>query len=450
MTSIRHVLHDIFNCDFSAIKTPDSVRKQFFDKKLTLSDLDKVSSFIRGQEYMLGGKTIPASFLIKGKTAHTPFAIMSQLHGNEPAGLAGILLAMALSEAKLLERDVLAVIGNPLAAAQYFEAYAQNPRARQETRDAFRCGLAEDGSLLPDMNRIPVDFMERKADTQHIKRAQELYTMGLNICGILDIHTARGNMVCITDHKYDRDLLHSSIRAVLLDLADAIAANASASGNKLVTFKTIVSPLPNIDHQVGIEAGRHESEDAPHIAAAYTLSLLYQIGYTKVTPLEHVKDDGIFDGYHVKPRITYADLIGSEQVQKDDMIYMAKPCANAEAIPPNASQVIVRKKGKGNHFALQTALEFIVNPQGMLCYTLHQYEEMEAVKKGDVLAVAIPSGAALKAPEDFSGIFWSKAARLYDKDPAVGPWPLTADKAATTKLCYPCEVSNVQLEDKSI
>ncbi len=447
MPPIRHLLQDIFNCDFSVLKSQDAVKKHFFDKKLTLADLSKVSQLVRDQHTTLGGKTIPASLLIKGKATHTPFAIMTQLHGNEPAGLAGVLLAMALSEAGLLERDVVAVIGNPLAAAQYFDALEQHPRARQETRDAFRCGLAEDGSLLPDMNRIPVDFMERKADTHHIKRAQELYTMGLNICGILDIHTARGNMVCITDHKYDRDLLHSSIRAVLLELADAIAANASASGNKLVTFKTIVSPLPNIDHQVGIEAGKHESEDAPHIAAAYTLSLLYQTGYTKMTPLEHVKDDGIFDGYHVKPRITYADLAGSDAVQPDDMIYMAKPCANAEAIPPSVSQVIIRKKGKGNHFALQTALEFIVNPQGMLCYTLHQYEEMETVKKGDVIAVAIPSGAALKATEDFSGIFWSKAARLYDKDPAVGPWPLAADKLATTKLCYPCEVSKVQLDD---
>lgn len=447
MPPIRHLLADIFNCDFAALKSPDAVKKHFFDKKLTLSDLKKVGAFVRECETTLGGKTIPASLLIKGNTTHKPFAIMTQLHGNEPAGLAGVLLTMALSEAGLLERDVLTVIGNPLAAKQYFEAWEQNPRARQETRDAFRCGLADDGSLLPDMNRIPVDFMERKADTHHIKRAQELYTMGLNICGILDIHTARGNMVCITDHKYDRDLMHSSIRAVLLDLADAIAANASASGNKLVTFKTIVSPLSNIEHQVGIEAGRHESEDAPHIAAAYTLSLLYQIGYTKMTPLEHVKDDGIFDGYHVKPRITYADLAGSDKVQPDDMVYMAKPCANAEAIPPSASQVIVRKKGKGNHFALQTALEFIVNPHGMLCYTLHQYEEMEAVNKGDVMAIAIPSGAALKATEDFSGIFWSKAARLYDKDPAVGPWPLAADKLATTKLCYPCEVSKVQLEE---
>ena len=447
MPPIRHLLQNIFNCDFSALKAPDAVKKHFFDKKLTLSDLAKVSQFLQDKQTTLGGMAIPACFLIKGNSSHTPFAIMTQLHGNEPAGLAGVLLAMALSEAKLLERDVVAVLGNPLAARQYFEAYAQNPRARQETRDAYRCGLADDGGLLPDMNRIPVDFMERTADTHHIKRAQELYTMGLNICGILDIHTARGNMVCITDHKYDKDLLHSSIRAVLLDLADAIAANASASGNKLVTFKTIVSPLSNIEHQVGIEAGRHESEDAPHIAAAYTLSLLYQIGYTKVTPLENVKDDGIFDGYHVKPRITYADLKGIEAVQPDDIVYMAKACANAEAIPPSASQVIVRKKGKGNHFALQTALEFIVNPAGMICYTLHQYEEMEAVNKGDVLAVAIPSGAALKAPDDFSGIFWSKAARLYDKDPAVGPWPLAADKLATTKLCYPCEVSKVQLED---
>ena len=71
---------------------------------------------------------------------------------------------------------------------------------------------------------------------------------------------------------------------------------------------------------------------------------------------------------------------------------------------------------------------------------------MEVIEEGTVVAMAIPSGAILSAPRDFAGIFFSKSATFYDKDPAVGPWPVAADKLSSTKFCYPCDVEELKLK----
>ncbi|MDX1974775.1 MAG: hypothetical protein SFT92_03770 [Rickettsiales bacterium] len=399
---IRHLLRDIFNHDFTQIVDSDAFHAAFFSKNLTITDLHKVHNLVASQQS--GG--IPASLALPGNKAGTPFAILTQLHGNESAGLAGIVLAMALWSAGKLERDVIGVIGNTLAARQYFEAYAANPTAPQETRDAFRCGLAEDGSLLPDMNRTPIDFLDRKPTTHHIKRAQELFALASRIWGIADIHTARGTMVCYTDHLRDGDLKHSPIRAILTELAEAISANASTTVT-VQTFKTILGRLPNIQSQTGIEAGRHESPEAPTIAASFTLSLLHTLGITAIAPYMKT-EDGIFDRYAVLPRITYADLLADGPLAADDQIYMAHETKDG---------VVVQ-----------------------------QYDEMQAVFKGQVVAIAKPSNTLLRAPFDFAGIFWSKSAALYDKDPAVGPWPVAASNLANVKFCYPCQVSRIKID----
>ena len=254
----QKLLRDLFNHDFSELANDAQFHALFFTRILGTHELRLICDSICAQSVTLGGKTIPAAHRIKGNNTGAPYAIIAQLHGNEPAGLAGILLAMALSEAGKLERDIVAVIGNPLAATQYFEAYEKNPHARQETRDAYRCGLSPEGTLYPDMNRIPVDFLTREPNDHHTRRAQELYTICQHIEGILDIHSARGNMLCITDHKHDSELKDSPIRNLLTGLAEAISAHASATV-AVKTLKTIVSPLPNITSQVGIEAGRARS-----------------------------------------------------------------------------------------------------------------------------------------------------------------------------------------------
>ncbi|MDE3059485.1 MAG: hypothetical protein KGJ06_00555 [Pseudomonadota bacterium] len=437
------LLKAIFNYDFSRVSGANPFGACFFGRPLLLEDLHKVFAAVSAGSIEIGGRTIPSAVRIPGKKSGAPFMIIAQLHGNEPAGLAGILLAMALSQAGKLERDVIGIIGNPLAARQYFEAWAASPQARQETRDAYRCGLGEDGRLLPDMNRIPVDFLTRAPADHHTRRAQELYTVAEHSCGILDIHSARGNMICITDHRRDADLQDSPIRGVLTGLADAISAHASAAVS-VQTFKTIAQSLANIESQTGIEAGRHESPDAPQIAASFTLSLLHTLKLTAENPV-HKKESGVFERYAVQPRLTYADLPhDAYSIKPQDRIYMATACHSLETVPEHTSRLIVRA-GDGS-YRLQPVLEYIVMPAGELAYAVHQYEEMEAIAEGQVVAVAVPSGTVFKAPFAFSGIFFSKSATLYDKDPAVGPWPVAKADLDRIKFCYPCEVSPLRID----
>ena len=400
-------LKTIYNYDFSQMSNTDSFRDKFFSKTLTLAELKTIHDHVQMNNIAIAGMNIPAALLLKGTENGNadPFVILAQLHGNEPAGLAGIALAIALSEAKLLKRDVIVILGNPLAARQYFEALGKNPTARQETRDAFRCGLAENGDLLPDGNRIPVDFMTRDDGSEHTKRSRELFILGQNISGIIDLHSARGNMTCITDHKNDNDLKYSPIRAILTELAEAISANASKTVT-VQTLKTILFPLKNITCQTGIEAGRHEDPKAPYVAAAFTLATLYNQGITNVRPFDE-NDDGMFMRYSVQPRITYSDLLREGELAPDDSIYMAR-----------------ENNGRIEEY---------------------QYDEMEAIKASQVVAVAKPSGTVFRTGSDFSGIFFSKSGKLYDKDPAVGPWPLPAAKSGEVKFCYPCLVSDMKI-----
>ncbi len=250
------------------------------------------------------------------------------------------------------------------------------------------------------MNRIPVDFLVRSDATAHTMRARELYQMAQGIWGITDIHSARGDMVCFTDFKHARDLRYSPLRKVLVGLSEAIGAHASAAVN-VQTFKTILAPMQHIHSHTGIEAGRHEDPNAPEVAASFALSLLYNLGITSVTPLFE-GENGVFERYTVRPRITYGDLLGADQVRADDRIFMAREV------------------------------------DGTILH--HQYEEMEQVAAHQLVAVAEPSGTRLLAPRAFSGIFVSKSGALYDKDPAVGPWPLAASDMHRTKFCYPCDV----------
>lgn len=438
------VLREIFNHDFAPGTSPEGFSELFFARQLQLSDISRIHRFLSGCSYELAGVTIPAALRIPGGTPEAPpFLLLAQLHGNEPAGLAGVALVLALSDAGLLTHDVVCAIGNPLAAGQYFEHWHQNPSTRQETRDAFRCGLSPEGRLLPDMNRIPVDFLTRENPDGHTLRARQLYALGSHACGVLDIHSARGNMVCITDHKHDRELKNAPIRALLTGLAEAISAHASAAVS-VKTLKTILQPLPNIEAQVGIEAGRHEAPFAPRHAASFTLALLHTLGFSRAIPLP-ADASNIFEGYAVQPRITYADLdYPSATLRAEDHVYMARACHALASVPARAEMLVVRHDG-GDH-VLQSIADFTQKPAGSLEYAIYQYDEMEAIEAGQVVAVALPSGTPFRARDAFSGIFLSKSAALYDKDPSVGPWPVAASKLAEVKFCYPCKVGPVALD----
>jgi hypothetical protein len=444
MSSIRHLISELFNYDFAKCKTPAEFTRRFYDKTLTIADLKRVHDMVHAATCAIGGKTVPGAILVGDKNKDAPIMLLAQLHGNEPAGLAGVLLVFALAEAKMLTRQIVVVVGNPLASEQYFSAYMAAPRARQELRDAYRCGLGEGGILLPDMNRIPSDFMERKATNHHVRRAQELFHIASHAGGVLDIHSARGNMVCITDHKHNSELKNSPIRTVLMGLAEAISAHSSSGGTQVKTLKTILAPLPNIQYQVGIEAGRHETDDAPLLAAMFTHAFLHTIGASKATPHTVKKEDGVFECFHVQPKWTYGDLKASGKFAEDDKLFMVVPCLSVDAIPKRSDRVIVKKKDGG--YQVQTIMQHIVQPAGAIEFAVYQYDELESVQEGAVVAVAVPSGVLLKAPATRAGIFFSKSAALYDKDPAVGPWPLPATSRNEVKFCYPCIVKEEKLK----
>ena len=151
-------LKTIYNYDFSKMSNADissnNFCEKFFAKTLTLAELKIIHDYVQKNNITIAGKIIPTAIYLKGTDNDDtqPFVILAQLHGNEPAGLAGIALAMALAEAGLLKRDVIGIIGNPLAAKQYFVALEKAPNTPQETRDAFRCGVSDTGELLPDGN----------------------------------------------------------------------------------------------------------------------------------------------------------------------------------------------------------------------------------------------------------------------------------------------------------
>jgi hypothetical protein len=286
-----------------------------------------------------------------------------------------------------------------------------------------------------------VDFKTRPLSDHHTRRAQELFALGQHISGMVDIHSARGNMLCITDHKHDSELKDSPIRSVVTGLADAISAHASAAV-RVQTLKTILAPLFNIHSQVGIEAGRHEALDAPYNAASFTLSLLHTLGLTHISPL-YKEENGVFDEYAVQPRITYADLAYGNHLRADDHVYMAIACHALSSVPARSDAVVV--KGSSGDYAIQSVMDFTQKPAGSMEFALYQYDEMEGVNKDQAVAVAIPSGTVFRAKSAFSGIFVSKSAALYDKDPSVGPWPVASANIGNVKFCYPCHVAKMKI-----
>ncbi len=147
--------------------------------------------------------------------------------------------------------------------------------------------------------------------------------------------------------------------------------------------------------------------------------MLHTLGLTDVSPL-YKEENGIFNRYAVKPRLTYGDLVCEGTLAANDKIYMARPARMGE------KPLIIGHDGER--------------------FVAHQYEEMESIKEGQVVAVAVPSGTLFKAPRDFSTLFISKSSALYDKDPAVGPWPVDAADIGKIKFCYPCDVSAMPLK----
>ena len=390
----QELLNNILGNDFSNIENGNELKEKFFAKNLTLSDLRKVHDFMSEQSETIDGREIPAATLLDASD-EPYFILLSLLHGNEPAGLEGILYAFALESAGLLDKPILCVVGNNLASKQYFKVMETEADKPQQSRDYYRRGLDDNGEPLPDMNRFPANFRDVAPDTYHANRLQELDYIANYGQGVIDIHSARGNMVCITDSSDDSLLKHSSIKAILVGLTEAIG-----SATATATYKTVAGQKDNIKYQFGIEAGTHEDPNSYKIAGEWTCSMLYDLDITKVKPLAS-EDSGEFFEYRVKEKLNFSDLVASSEI-------------------PEGEVFVTVKDGQE-----------------------YQYDEMEEVQENQVVALSSPGGIELRAPYKFSGIFVTKSSKLFN-DPAIGLYPVTTEEL-DTKFCYPCIVSKITL-----
>lgn len=422
--SAAELLKRIFGHGFAGMNA-SSFAARFFAHLLSLADLAQIHDWLAVQRW----QGIDAATLIPRKSSgdEVPFLLLAQVHGNEPAGLAGALLALALAEAGLLEKPLVAAIGNPVAAEQYFAAWRADPAAPEHARDIYRAGVDAAGHLLRDMNRIPDHFREADPADPYFRRAQALDRLARSVWGVLDIHSARGELVCVTDHGRDEDLLYSPIRAVLDNLIGAIAGQTGSR-----TLKRVYLEHTNVKTSTGIEAGRHEDPASFDRAAHFTLAHLFNLGITPARPPGMEQEDGRFIRYRVEKSLTYAALLpaGAAPVP-GDLFYPVLACQPSMPLPPGTEQVLLRTQEGALALAHASA-----RPSSAFAYAVHQYGELEPVRQGQVLAVSIPSGVELLAPADFCCLFVSKSAARY-RDPAVGPWPVPADKLAATKFCYP-------------
>ncbi len=404
-TNERQLLHSIFGTGFVNCGNADELNLRFFGHKLDLDDLNLAHDFLQSHSANFSGREVHAAYRINTKTPtdEPAFMLLMQLHGNEPCGLAAFLYALALHQSGHLEKPVLAMIGNNFAAKQFFEHYKKHPDAGQEIRDIFRRGIGENGNALADMNRVPHDLDSLEIDEKkpYIARWKELRFVAENTTGILDIHSARGNMVCVTDSSNNSLLKNSNIRNILVGLTEAIGS-ATASD----TFKTVAGKLPNIKHQFGIEAGTHEDISSYRIASEFACNLLHNLGISSAAPLKTNASKAFYE-YQVQPKINFADLTASGEFREKDSLITAKDI-DGELQP-------------------------------------YQYEEMEKIVAGQVVAKAEKSGATLSAPSEFSAIFVTKSSAIFN-DEAIGLYPVATDKM-DIKFCYPCIVNEIEIED---
>lgn len=395
------------------------------------AELRRIHDFLAAQSVELGDESLPAVMHLPVKGATETLGLMAMLHGNEPAGLAAIAMAIAFWRRGELTGNVYCILGTPLASAQYFDAWDKAPDARQETRDFFRRGYGEDGKLLRDPNRIPPDYREDK-DNPHNARAIALEALADRFTATLDIHSARGELICVTECTEMAHLKNQPIRNVLGELAGSIGSHSAA-----VTFKTLLLKKPEIKALTGIEAGRHEDPEAPNRAAAFTHGLMFNLDITSVPPLpDYLKhENGVFHFYDVGSSLPFSGLLSAEgtRVQDGDVLYTVMPSTLEQAKKAASENVLLRD---GGTLRVKATAVVTAEEAASVAYREHQFEELEEIRQGQVVVAAVPSGALLAAPSTFSGIFVAKRSALYE-DKAAGVLPLPASEMEQ-KFCFPC------------
>lgn len=352
----------------------------FKSRRFSVDDLSRVFDFLQQQSVNVIDKkgkphSIPAVFQVgKKNNNEKPLMVMAGLHGNEVAGLASFLLLMALDQAGFLNKPVYAAAGSPYAISQYFSSWKQDSTSPQYMRDSYRGGVNKNGGLLPDPNRVPADLMISKSNAEHIKRAKQLVYLAGNASGVIDLHTARGDMCCVTEYTDPKLLQYSPIRVFLTGLLEGIG---NYNGSNITLDEYLMRKYPDIP-MIGIEAGTHEDPAAPLKASMFVFNMLPHFQCVLPEKLhDHLHDSGRFTEYKVRNRLSFANLEKTGAVTLDDLVYSARRYQCGEVIAGNDRVLVKVKDPEG----LKVVPYNEVSSDDEIAYVVHQYSEMERVKK---------------------------------------------------------------------
>lgn len=200
---------------------------------------------------------------------HPVVGITAMTHGNEPSGLAAIsyflrdnLLQTLLNETG--RGSVIFSVNNMQAADAYFSL---PPGATEQEKEAYRF-------LDINMNRLPMDALSRIEDTRReISRVLALYNgVFREFDAGLDIHSLRvSNMQMIVEVKGNgkKHARHFPMENIITNI---VQVQTGQPVSKL--YGGVEKAIP----VVGIEAGRHEHDDAFRYAIASAKAFLESIG----------------------------------------------------------------------------------------------------------------------------------------------------------------------------
>lgn len=460
--SIRHANYE--TNDNLVTSTYDNVTKaiygvtnpsltDFQNKKLTHQDIEKIwkNLTFSATTYKNSNnrESCLSSCLSFGPESEKSSVILTMIHGNEAAGLAAIANCIFLEKSNLLKQKTYVILGNPIAALQYFSHLKELPFMPTNTRDHFRSGVCVKSNILSDPNRVNVKILEPDyiPPDRNQERMQEIlkFLVAVKPNFLLDIHTQREGGAMITGCNDENLLKNSPISTICKGLLDSIGKHDSLVPFKLVALKE----LPHLSY-IGIESGEHEKDESVEIAQKFSLTFLANIGACPPELSENKKNKQRFTSVEVNSAIYFSDLKfmtskhslaqkNSNQTIKNDEFYTVKEIHDQASL--GNDDLVIITETNGNSKVVNYAEAKLGNYS--ITYKVHQYLEFEQIEKDQVVAIAIPSGNELLAPKNMSGIFTVKSKKnfLSLKD----SFPVDAEKLQTAKFLYPIKAKNITI-----
>lgn len=472
-------LQKIFGTNFREFSgNPEGLRAAFFGHTLTMQDLYQTYKLIADQEIVVdvpeapeGKISVPAAMCIGDENAKTAVLQMAQVHGNEPAGLGVLLFGMALSEAGVLNGKIYGALGNHHAASYFWEAWRDQPHIPAAARSPTRTMIGEEDRM--DLNRFRPDRAEKLKEDyaafldEMLASDNVMLHRGAKLCAlarkpevtlIFDPHTSRqepDGIRTINISLRQMQLLESGegvYGGLLRGVPDDIRIFPSGLLGKLgqsdpkITLKELFEAAKGDKKTpiIGIECGHHETlHDCAPRAIKFYNALLHNMGFSGVRPEGYSADKGQFLRYEVQGRLGLGWLQG--EIKQGDVIYPVKPLASAAEIPAlprpqdvkhkyaDPLQVIFTSaKGASLVTAEDDAGRIAIAgriAKGEKAHLVYQFREMEEIPKGQTVMLGVPSGEALKTPQEMMVFFPTKSSYVYGNKP--GMWPVEVKDVAT-------------------